>query len=422
MNSSNTNSITITPDILIIGGGSAGIAAAVAAAEAKANVVLLEKNTFLGGKATAVYVGTVCGLYYRRDTSDTKFVVNGFPRIFAEKLQTLSNSKPFFYKNGLHFLPYDHFAFIQLCNDLMQQNKINVYLNAHLTQITKNENYIEKVCTIIHNHIFIFYPKIVIDTTGESTVSHITGLDIIENKTYQAAAQIFTMTGIATSDEQTLNLSLLHSIRKGIDNGWYPKDYEMLSIIPGSLRLGRAAFKLGLPMEIENIPLQITRLELFAKTAVAEIVCYLINHHDLFKNALLAMIAPEVGIRTGPRNIGKIILQKADVMECRKMKDTVARGVWPIEFWEPGKKPRLEYFSLNDHYDIPGRALQSATIPNLFFAGRNLSASEEAVASARVIGTCLTTGYAAGRLAVGYINKESYDATVKTIQQLLFLE
>ena len=410
------------PDVFIIGGGAAGVAAAVAAANTGMRVVLLEKNAFLGGKATAAYVGTICGLYYRSETHDPQYVINGFPRIFAEKLQTLSQTKPISYKNGLHFLPYDYFAFVQLCDDLMQQNNINVYLHAQLTQITTVENSIQKTSALIYNRPITFHPKVVIDTTGESTVSNFAGLDIIQAETYQAAAQIFTLAGIETDDEATLHLSLLHTIRKGIDAGLYSKKNEMLSIVPGSLKSGRAVFKLGLQMKVDNNPAHITLLEISARKAVMEIVRYLNNHHAFFKNAALGMIAPEVGIRTGPRNVGKAILQKEDVMGCRKVKDTIARGAWPTEFWEPGKKPRLEYFPLNDYYDIPGRALQSATIPNLFFAGRNLSASDEAIASARVIGTCLATGYAAGYLAAGYIKHESYESTTRAIQRQFLIE
>lgn len=414
------NSILNNPDVLIIGGGAAGTAAAVAAAEAGTSVVLLEKNAFLGGKATAAYVGTVCGLYYRSEDPDARFVVNGFPRAFAERLQILSGTRPFFYKNGLHFLPYEHFDFIRLCDDFLQKNKIAFYLHAHLSQIRKDDNRIVKVAAIIRNRSVVFQPKIVIDATGEATISLLAGLAIFANEAYQASAQVFTMAGITTDDAQTLSLSLLRSIQKGIANGIYPKDYERLSVVPGSLRSGRAVFKLGLPFNVDNDPAQITHMEVFARKAVAEIVFYVKAHNNLFTNAWLTMIAPEVGIRTGPCNMGKVVLQKADVMECRKMNDAVARGAWPIEFWEPGKNPHMEYFTLNDYYDIPGKALQSAAVSNLFFAGRNLSASENVIASARVIGTCLATGYAAGRLAAGVVKNESYKTAVEAVQQLLF--
>lgn len=410
------------PDVLIIGGGSAGIAAAAGAAETGADVVLLEKNTFLGGKATAAYVGTVCGLYYRNDDPVVRYAANGFPRVFAEKLQRLSDSSPFFYKHGLRFLPYDHLAFIQLCDDVVQQNKVTLYLDAHLMHVEKDGHRIHKVSAVIHNRSITFHPKVVIDTSGESTVARFAGMDTVENKTYQAAAQIFIMTGIATDDEQILHLSLLRSICKGIDDGTYQKHYDMLSVVPGSLKRSRAVFKLGLPFEVGNDPSEMTRLQLFARKAVTEIAHYLQIHNHLFKNAVLSMIAPETGIRTGPRNAGKTVLQKEDVMDCRKVGDAVARGTWPIELWAPGKKLHLEYFASNDHYDIPAGALQSASVTNLLFAGRNISASEDALASTRVIGTCLATGYAAGHLAAAVVRDESYEAAITTIQRSTFFE
>lgn len=414
------NNILTIPDVLVIGGGSAGVAVAVAAAEAGVSVVLLEKNAFLGGKATTAYVGTVCGLYYRSEDANAKFVMNGFPRIFAEQLQALSKTKPFFYKNGLHFLPYDRLAFMQCCDDVLEKNKVAFYLHAHLHQIKKEDDRIVEVTATIHNHPVTFRPRVVVDTTGEAAVSRFAGLDFSTNETYQASAQVFTMAGIATDDLQALNLSLLRSIQKGTANNTYPKDYERLSVVPGSLRAGRAVFKLGLPIDINNDPTQITQLEVFARKAVVEVVAYLTANNIIFKDAWLTMVAPAVGIRSAPRPIGKIVMQKEDVLECRKVTDSVARGAWPIEFWVPGQHVNITYFALDDYYDIPGKALHSAEVQNLFFAGQSLSASEDVIASARVIGTCLATGYAAGRLAAGVVRNEHYETAVEAVQQLLF--
>ncbi len=402
MNFSTSNSIPTHPDVLIVGGGSAGVAAAVAAAGAGADVVLLEKNAYPGGKATAAYVGTVCGLYYRSECPEARFVNEGFPCQFAEQLQAVSGTQPFFFKNGLHFLPYERFAFMQVCDGFLQKNKVTSCFHGHLTQVKKEGDCIVEASASIHNRPVVFYPKTIIDTAGEAVVSRLAGLDIFEEEAYQASAQVFCMAGIGTDDSHVLNLSLLRCIHKGIADGIFPKDYERLSVVPGSVQSGRAVFKLGLPLGVDNDPAQVTHLEWFARKAVGDIVAFFKAYNGLFKNAWLTMVAPEVGIRTGPRNVGKAILQKEDVMSCRKTDDAVARGAWPIEFWPPGQNPRMEYFAIDDHYDIPAGALQSAFLKNLFFAGRNISASEEAIASARVIGTCLATGYAAGRIAVGY--------------------
>jgi flavin-dependent dehydrogenase len=81
-------------DVVVIGAGAAGVAAAIAAAREGLGVVLLEKNSFPGGRATASAVGTICGLYLRSFKQEAAFVAEGFMKEFAEKLQQRSASKP----------------------------------------------------------------------------------------------------------------------------------------------------------------------------------------------------------------------------------------------------------------------------------------------------------------------------------------
>jgi hypothetical protein len=81
----------------------------------------------------------------------------------------------------------------------------------------------------------------------------------------------------------------------------------------------------------------------------------------------------------------------------RQFADSVARASWPIEMWDDGRLgPTYEWLDDGCSYDIPRRSLESRDIDNLFAAGRCISASHDALGSARVIGTCLATGEAAG--------------------------
>jgi len=86
-------------------------------------------------------------------------------------------------------------------------------------------------------------------------------------------------------------------------------------------------------------------------------------------------------------------------LSCKKFDDAIANAAWPIEIWEQNRRVNMRYFKLDDYYQIPAGCLQSTSIDNLFFAGRNISATDDAIASARVMGICLQTGYAAGSLA-----------------------
>jgi hypothetical protein len=85
------------------------------------------------------------------------------------------------------------------------------------------------------------------------------------------------------------------------------------------------------------------------------------------------------------------------VLSGRRFPDGVARASWPIELWEPGRLgATYEWLEDGQSYDIPLRSLQARDVDNLFVAGRCMSATHEALGSARVIGTCLATGEAVG--------------------------
>jgi hypothetical protein len=118
------------------------------------------------------------------------------------------------------------------------------------------------------------------------------------------------------------------------------------------------------------------------------------------------MIFPKPGIRVLQRSKGKYVLTEEDILVCMKFEDSVATGTWPIEEWDNDGKLSMKYFPLNKSYSIPARCLMSDEVTNLFFGGKNISATARAIASARVMGTGLQTGYAAGKIACGKNEEE----------------
>ena len=104
-----------------MGGGAAGVAAAVAASGEGLKVVLIERNTFLGGKATAAQAGTVCGLYKFSKNVQAEYIVKGFTKNFAEELRKRSHTAPLSNYSGLHYLPYDIEAFKTICSELFSR-------------------------------------------------------------------------------------------------------------------------------------------------------------------------------------------------------------------------------------------------------------------------------------------------------------
>jgi hypothetical protein len=391
--------MNLRPDVLVVGAGSAGIAAAVAAARKGASVVLLERHSFAGGKATGAEVGTICGLYNHSKQKESKYVCAGFAKEFAERLSRMDSSKPLSNPMGLHYLPYNPFSFKLLCDKYLKEENIEIgYHSVACNAETRNEK-IHSLDAIVFDRKLTFYPAAVVDCSGEGIVSALLAEPLIEEETYQAAAQVFTLHNCKASDEAVLGMSLIKAVRKGIDEKKLDEYFDRVSIVPGSLKNGSVQIKLGIAHVISNEENKSSELEIFSRSIVNKLCVFLFAEMESFRNAGLSSVAVEAGIRTGRRPKGKYILNAQDVLSCRKFDDAVANCSWPIEMWGQDKRVSMKYFKEEDFYQIPADCLRSPNIENLFYAGRAISATDEAIASARVIGICLQTGSAAGEMA-----------------------
>ena len=403
-------------DVVVLGGGSAGVAAAVAAARRGLRVMLIERNAYLGGKATAAEVGTICGLYHFSKTEKSEYIVKGFAREFAEKLRVQSNTSPLFSPEGVHYLPYHVEAFKDICLDLINEHKISIYFNAVLEHVTVEEQKLKSVHIIAAGNPVTINLHALVDCSGDSVISQATNLPLIKSENYQAAAQVFTMQGVAEENEFKLGMIMMKALRSAIDNNILGDFYDRVYVVQGSLKNNCVNLKIGIPLAVTYAPGNLQELRTVALSFVENLSQFLINHVDAFKNASLVHIAPEVGIRIGQRSTGRYLLLEEDVLSCKKNNDAIANASWPIEIWEQNRRVNMRYFKLDDFYQVPAGCLQSTSIDNLFFAGRNISATDGAIASARVMGICLQTGYAAGCMAAATALNLPLNNAIRQIQ------
>lgn len=408
--------IVLHTDVLIVGGGSAGMAAAVAASQKGLKVTIIERNPFLGGKATAAEVGTVCGLYHFSKKEQAEYVVKGFAKEFAETLQARSGTGPLHNQEGLHYLPYRIDAFKEISRELMERHSVAIYFNAVLKNVETENEKIISASVIAAGKPFTVFFKSLIDCSGDSVISSAAGLPVIKSGNYQAAAQLFTMQGVMEDNESRLGFIMMKALRAAIDNDVLPDFYDRVYIVQGSLRNNCVSLKVGIPLPVTYSPGNLQELETVAHSFVENLARFLVSHVAAFRHAFIQHIAPEVGVRTGLRSTGKYVLTEEDVLQCRKFDDAIANATWPVEEWVQHKRVSMHYFAEHDFYQVPASCLQSAAVTNLFFAGRNISATEKAIASARVMGICLQTGYAAGCLAAAAANGSSQNDAIKEVQ------
>jgi len=404
-------------DVIVIGGGSAGVAATVAAAATGARVALIESHAYLGGKATASHVGTVCGFYLRNEENRLTLASSGFPRIFEERLRQRCNTNAQCHKNGLWYLPYHPFDFKRLCDLLIMESKSSLYLHTCLSGVILDGNKISGIRAISYDREVLINASAVIDCTGEALVAELSGTETRECDEYQSSAQVFTMDGVEAPGPAQIDLQLIREIRKAVAENRLDNMFSGISIVPGSHHKNSISIKINIPEKVTNKINKITPIELMARGMIENISKFLSENVSAFRNARISSIAPEAGIRTGRRLIGCEELTEDAVLSCRKTTDGIANGAWPVELWHLGSRVNMQFFAADDYYHIPAGCLKSKEISNLYFAGRHISATNTAIASARVIGTCLATGYAAGRLASASVAGKPYDHTIEEIRK-----
>jgi len=393
----------ITCDVLVVGGGAAGIAAAVASSCGGLRVVLLERYGFLGGLATTAQVGTICGLYLRDSAASHPIpVADEFPMEFASRLEHAGRSKPICVDRGLWVLPYFPPDFARVAGTVVSENKnIELILHATLADVRVENSRIAEVRALAWNEPLKIYPKAVVDCTGEATAAALSGASSENGGTDQAPALVFVLENVDAGLATRGLLEVRRELRVAVQEGSLFPLCERISIIPGSGANGSFAFKLSLLPADPAIALwqQITNWEREGRALLDPLVRFLTVRVAAFRNARLISVAPQLGVRSGRRILGRARLSNDDVLNTRKSVSAAARGAWPMERWTASPKPEMTYFAEREYYDIPIDCLRPIELENTFVAGRCISAETGAMTSARVIGTALGTGWAAGMAA-----------------------
>jgi hypothetical protein len=408
-------------DVLVIGGGAAGIAAATAAGRAGAKVILLERYGFLGGLATTAQVGTICGLYLRAEGGAEAIPVgNGFANEFATRLQNSSGTKPLCVDRGLWVLPYSPPDFARVADAFVQETKnAKLILHATVGDVRAENSKISSIRALAWNEPVEIFPQAVMDCTGEATAAALAGADSENGAADQSPALVFVLENVDPTLAQRGLLEVRRELRSAVQNGILPPICERISIVPGSGAHGRFAFKFSLLPANPNLApwQQVTDWERESRALLAPLEKFLAQNVAAFRNARLESVAPQLGVRSGRRILGRARLSNEEVLSAKKNPAGIARGCWPMERWTSAPRPEMNYFAERDFYDIPFDCLRPRGLENVFVAGRCLSAETGAMTSARVIGTALATGWAAGTAAAFQAAGKSPDDAVALIRK-----
>ncbi|MDP4995296.1 MAG: FAD-dependent oxidoreductase [Akkermansiaceae bacterium] len=379
-------------DVAVIGGGSAGLCAAVAAARAGARTVLIERSKMLGGMGTLAKVHTFCGLYHP-DVSKPPVVANaGLPEEIERRMRERTGAVPV--KMGkVYVLPQDPTAFAEIARELVEAEELlEVMMGVECTAITQGDGF------LLETSAGSLHAKALVDASADAVVALLLGEErlSVEPERNQRSAFVFSMKGVkAEGLEDNFRMKLALGIVRAVEAGELPKE-----------ALGTAGRSSALAGEIyfttDLDPAPSGELMAVGRDLAEKVTDFLKQNFPEYAEAEGPFCAEQPGVRETYRWGGEYLLTEEDLLKGTEFPDTVAYASWPIELRETTRGARMRYFENPVPGNIPLRALVSKNVPGVFFAGRCISATHEALASVRVMGTCFATGQAAGSAAARY--------------------
>lgn len=407
-------------DVIVVGGGVAGVAAAHSASMQGDRVLLVEQRMRIGGLATNAEVGTICGVYANRKNGD--FVLNAgkFTHSLIEQMK-MKGSQPICDREGLKYLSFSPGKLETCLTELLANDNTDVRLGTTVEEVKLKDQSIQSINCSTNGESWSCKAKVFVDASGDSVLSRLAEQEVIDVEEEQVVTQVFSLENVKYSDEQHLSLVLLKSLTRAVLMGEMEQKWSRINLVPGSLKDETVALKMTVPLS-QSVDFSLSQIRESMELAIVQLLIVLRNHMSGMESVVLKSIADSPGIRLGNRGVGRYVLNEQDVLECRKKNSFVARGNWPMEIWNQSKRVELKFLKPNDFYDIPAESLIAMNVKNLFFAGRCIAATDGAIASARVIGTCLQTGFAAGSLALGVSKNESLETVVERLQNEQFDE
>ncbi len=402
----------IDVEVLVIGGGATGVAAACTAARAGRSTLLVERYGFCGGGAVAGLSGTICGLY-EADASPRvpRQLVHGFVDRFIAQMEARNGLTPPLLYGKTFTRVHEPLAWRDSADALLAESGARVLFHALAIGVHRDGDRVAGAIVATKSGPLDVRAGLTIDASGDADLLAMAGLrtwcgadGVVQNPT-----MIFRLQGVDTARflaaygpdtimPASVSERIVSAQRQGRD---LPRSKIWLfpTTRPGELLCNCTRIRGGDGRELNaSIAEDFSEAEIQGRRQVREYARFFRDHLAGCEHAWVADTGVQVGVRQTRQGAGTSVLLNADVVAGTKSADGVARSPWPIEL-HAGDRPRVEWL-LNDFYEIPFGCFVPEVGEGLLFGGRCLSAEHEAVASARVTAQCFSYGHALGTAAV----------------------
>ena len=414
-------------DVIVLGGGTAGAMAAIAAARGGARTLVVEQYGHLGG--TAVYGIPFLGILSGDGTRVNRGMVTelldrlcreGFCFGVADGAYWRTPEKPDSY--GFNLTPFDPEGLKYVLQEMVLEAGAEILYHTMLSSVRVRDGRVCAVEVCYGSGREWISAKQFIDCSGDASLIYQAGGRFLKKEQLQNSSILFHLGQV---DLDAFRDALERGDRVLGKNSWHTRIVEG-SKTPGakptlvhmaghllpfendrevtftavSYRDGEVYLNATRTAGIDGSDvIQMSRGEIEERRHVMEIYRAMKQRVPGFSRATLLHTSP-LGIRESRNILGKYVIRREDVLEGRSFADGVARGAYPIDIHDPkGGRTQFQFIKNGGSYEIPLRAMIPEGLDGVLAAGRCISAEHEAVGTVRIMGCVLSQGEAAGTAA-----------------------
>jgi len=403
-------------DLAVIGGGFAGVAAALAAARAGAKVLIVEKSNCLGGAAMNCLVNPFMPYWTEMDGKRVDLSTGIFKEIHDRLEERNAMKKESFLEEELKYI----------LNEMVIEANIDLLFHAYISRANTCADRIVSVTVATKSGEMPLEADYFIDATGDAQLAYLAGCPTVLGREPDHLCQPMTLcfrVGNVDVDKfyasrERLKISHAQSLAAGeLIN---PRENILVFRTPihNVLHFNTTRVVKKNPTS----PKEVTAAEVLARKQVYEIYDFMKKHADGLENSFLMMTAAEIGVRESRMIVGDYVLTEQDCRNCVKFEDAIAACNYDIDIHNPeGTGTSHYYFPAGEYYTIPYRSLIPKGVSNMLVAGRCISSDHGAQASYRIMPVVCCIGEAAGT-AIGLLleNKTSVrEVNVSELQNIL---
>lgn len=410
-------------DVLVVGGGPAGIGAALGAARAGARTVLVERYGFLGGNATAALVMPLMSFHTQQPTFSLHGVTNLLPddhgpghSVIAGALQELiqrlvaaGGARAPTLETG-YVVPFDPESFKLVAIEMLDEAGVELLFHA-LASGLAGASVRDGVVFETKSGPVVVKARVVVDCSGDSDVAAQAGAryeigrdpdGLVQPMTLMFRMGEFARAAFAAYAEQHPDQwrgvhGLWDLVRRATEAGELELTREDILFFAtpheGEVSVNSTRVTRVLGTDVWDL----THAEIESRRQMRQVVRFLQRYVPGFENAYALQSGVTIGVRETRRVLGAYCLTADDLLHARKFDDVIARGTYPVDIHNPeGKGTVLKRIPAGEAYDIPLRCLIPQGVDDLLVAGRGISGTHEAHSSFRVMPISMATGQAAG--------------------------